>query len=143
MRENLIFYGIPETGPEDSTEPCENLVKSFIKDHLKIDTQEMVFDRAHRLGVKRGGISPRPIIVKFHYYQQRENVRKTAFTLRSDLKENQLGVGVQIPKEWRESRKTLNAVFDEEKRKGKSVKFVGDKLYVNGQVYNPPTSHVG
>ena len=52
MRDNLIFYGIPE-GPSHSgtmSENCDNLVKSFIKDNLKIDPKDIEFDRVHRLG---------------------------------------------------------------------------------------------
>lgn len=54
MRENLIFYGIPEsTGSEnmeESVENCETVVKDFIKEHIKINATDMKFDRSHGLG---------------------------------------------------------------------------------------------
>ena len=48
MRENLIFYGLPDS-PRES-ENCESLVKELISTKLDIDTVNMSSDRAHRLG---------------------------------------------------------------------------------------------
>ena len=148
MRENLIFYGIPEAGnvhaqsgvaPMDpQAENCDIAVKEFIEKNLKMDTSNLLFDRAHRLG-NRISSKPRPIIVKFHYFHDREKVRSTAYNLRNELKNANLGVGVQLPKEWREARKKLYPVMQAEKRQGHSVKFVGEKLYVNGHPYKPPS----
>lgn len=137
MRENLIFYGIPEAG-NIQAERCDVAVKEFIEKNLKMDTSNLLFDRAHRLGNKISS-KPRPIIVKFHYFHDREKVRSTAYNLRNELKNANLGVGVQLPKEWREARKKLYPVMQAEKRQGHSVKFVGEKLYVNGHLYKPPS----
>ena len=146
MRDNLIFYGISEPTAEDRQEDrqedCDVKVKAFINEHLKIDAQKMVFDRAHRLGATRGNTTPRPIIVKFHYFNERETVRKTSFPLRDELRVKKKGVGVQLPKEWRESRKSLSTVFQEEKRKGNNVKFVGEKLLINGRQYKSPSTAI-
>jgi sRNA-binding carbon storage regulator CsrA len=140
MRDNLIFYGISETtGANISQENCADLVKNFIKDHLKIDASNMIFDRAHRLGSETGRSSPRPIIVKLHYYQERETVRKTSINVRDELKRLNIGVGVQLPKEWREARKELYPIMQAEKRKGNSVKFVGERLLINGVSYTKST----
>ena len=148
MRENLIFYGIREAGnvhaqsgvaPVDpQAENCDIAVKEFIEKNLKMDTSNLLFDRAHRLG-NRISSKPRPIIVKFHYFHDREKVRSTAYNLRNELKNANLGVGVQLPKEWCEARKKLYPVMQAEKRQGHSVKFVGEKLYVNGHPYKPPS----
>ena len=129
MRENLIFYGIPEgpiatqgtasnvhmhtpggneeqdiaTATQSEHVSCDYLIKQFIKEKLKICT-EIELDRAHRLG----GRSPnktRPIVVKFHNYSHRELVRNTAFSMRDSLKREDYGVGTQLPKEWRQARK--------------------------------------
>ena len=137
MRGNLIFYGIPETSQPEQPENCDTLVKSFINDQLNINGGNMLLDRAHRLGAPRTDGSSRPIVVKFHYYHDREAARKATAPVKEDLKKSKLGVGAQIPKEWRDSRKTLQDVFSAEKRKGHDVMFRGDKLYINGRQYKP------
>ena len=72
VRENLMFYGITE---HDKDENCEELVKTVCKEALKITTADnMVFVRDHRVGTKTGS-KVRPIVVKFHYYHERERVR--------------------------------------------------------------------
>ena len=123
MRENLIIYEILEN-PSSETTPwatlstedrmaessahslpdvesktCESLVKGLITNILKIETKNMVFERIHRLGKPTRHDKPRPIIARFHYYSDRERVRNEAFARKDDLKQHNLGVGVQIPKE--------------------------------------------
>ena len=81
MRENLISYRIPE-GPsthesnETRPENCELLVKELMKGVLDTGSATMIIDRAHRLGGPRAR-KPRPIVVKFHKYSDRELVRKS------------------------------------------------------------------
>ena len=143
-RENLIFYGFREDQNLDSImseneqKVCENLVKVFINDTLKIDSSDIQFDRAHRL-VNSRAKKPRPIIVKFHNCTHRERVRQAALAIKEDLGKSNFGVGAQIPKEWREARKALNTVYKSEKQKGKKVKFVGEKLFVNDVEYKSST----
>ena len=160
MRDNLIFYGIAETTAQTTnvsagasadvntgidvtpmtidsdkeSKQCEYLVKDFIQTRLDIDSASIVFDRAHRLGARKSS-QPRPVIVKFHYFQQREKVREAAFQKRMELKGSNSGVSVQLPREWREARQKLSPVFADEKRKGNKVKFVGEHLYINGKLY--------
>lgn len=114
------------------TQAFEILVKQFIKDVLKLKADNIVFDRAHRLGNDRKSKKPRPIIVKFHYYNDRERIRKASLGRKDYMKANNVGVGVQLPKEWREARQKLYPIFNAEKRKGNNVKFIGEKLFING-----------
>ena len=75
-RSNLVFYNFPEAedGEEDNCERrVYNLLENlgiFPRDH------EIWMDRAHRLGKKRTGndVKPRPIIVKFTYYKQKQQI---------------------------------------------------------------------
>ena len=50
MRDNLMFYGIPES---DGEEDCELLVKKLCDEHLKMASDALMFDRVHRVGVKK------------------------------------------------------------------------------------------
>ena len=103
MRENLMFYGITEEGDKEN---CEAKGKQVLKDVLHMENVEnIIFDRAHRVGQRSA--ATRPIVVKFHYYSQREKVRQTAFGVAEELKSAKLGVGAQIPKDIRDPRKPL------------------------------------
>ena len=114
MRENLLFHGMIENQHED----CEAIVKQFIKEKLDID-QDIIIDRAHRLGKPRG--RTRPIVVKFHQYSDRELIRTKAADKRDFLKTQNQGVGVQQTKAVLQKRKDLSAAFDREVAAGKTV----------------------
>ena len=117
MRENLMFYGIPEEGEKEN---CEAKVKQVITDILHMESVDgIIFDRAHRVGQKSA--STRPIVVKFHYYTQREKVRQTAFGVADELKAAKLGVGAQIPKNIRDARKPLYPAMKKAKEKEKTL----------------------
>ena len=99
MRENLIFYGIKKQSDQEN---CENLVKEIISTHLDIDPTNIVFDRVHRLG-SRAGRHAQPILVKFEKYTDRE--KSTDPSVKSALKDLNLGIGVQTPQEYKALRK--------------------------------------
>ena len=124
LRENLLFHGIPETKDEN----CELLIKQFVNEKLLI-LRNLTLDRAHRLG-KPGYGKTRPIVVKFHYYGERELVRTTAQTKSAELKDAHQGVGIQQTKSVLQKRRDLSAVFDREKAAGQSVKWAGSRLMV-------------
>ena len=116
------------------SEDCELLVKDFIKNNLEI-LQDITIDRAHRLGKPKGKV--RPIVVKFHYYREREHVRLTAQDKVNELKALNIGVGVQQTKAVLQKRRTLSAVYDREKAAGRNVKWAGARLMVrDGSIGN-------
>lgn len=126
MRENLMFYGINEGGDNEN---CEELVKNVCDEALKVpNAHQLLFDRAHRVG-RKTGTKARPIVVKFHYYHERELVRKRSFEYADALKTAKLGVGAQLPKDVREARKPLYPAMKKAKDEGKDVKFIGKKTY--------------
>ena len=129
MRENLMFYGIAEGGEDEN---CEGLVKGVCRDVLKVTTaDQMLFDRAHRVG-RKYGTKVRPILVKFHYYNKRELVRKRSFDYADVLKQANMGVGAQLPKDICDARKALYPAMKKAKDEGKEVKFVRKKLFIGG-----------
>lgn len=145
MRDNLIFYGLQEPPTKPSTpsktmEPqkfdnCEELVKTFISDTLDIDTKDMEFNRIHRLGGKQAK-KPRPIIVNFHRYSDREKVRQKSYEeeIKEKLKQLKQGVGTQQPQQYRDARKALSECAKTEEELGKKTRIVGNKLYVNNSL---------
>ena len=77
----------------------------------------ILFDRVHRFGQKPAS-EIRPIVVKFHYYTQRETVRQASFNFSDRLKAEKRGVGVQIPKDIRDARKPLYPAMKKAKDDG-------------------------
>ena len=109
-------------------------MKDFIRGKLEI-LQEVTIDRAHRLGKPKGRV--RQIVVKFHYYTEREQVRLTAQDKTNELKALNQGVGIQQMKTVLQKRRDLSAVYDREKAAGRSVKWAGARLMVrDGDVGN-------
>ena len=139
MRDNLVFHGLPKSANEN----CDLLVKTFCKEKLEMEATEVdrvVFDRIHRIGrlenLRPGNI--RPIVAKFHRYNEREKVRQIGYEKRAALKGENMAVRPQLPSEILEKRKPLYPVFEKAKNDGHRVKFVLDKLYINGREYIPP-----
>ena len=84
-RENLIFHGMTETD-EETWEQSETKVRHFISDDLSLDDSRISIERAHRLNTRK---SPRPVIVKFSHYKDKEKVLRTYRENVKELKENQ------------------------------------------------------
>ena len=133
-----MFYGIPEGG---DGEDCERLVKDLCTDLLEMRgdfVRNMLFDRAHRVG-QVSASKVRPIVVKFHYFTERERVRKASFNSTDRLKTEKRGIGAQIPKDIRDARKPLYPAMKQAQDNGQRVKFVGKKLFIEGKEYKQQT----
>ena len=132
MRENLIFYGIPEQpapreGEQLQYENCDMLVKYLIQKALEINTENMRFDRSHRLGGPRAR-KPRSIVVKFHCYSEREEVIKKSLetNVKRSMQGSNQGIGVQTPRIYEYAK--------QEETCGKTTRIIGNKLNVNNKV---------
>ena len=144
MRENLIFTGIPESErqydgygrikPED----CKSVIKEFLRSEMFI-SRDIQFDRVHRLGkFRRDQQYPRPIIAKFTYYKDKEDVRQTAPEV---LMGKRFGVREQFPQEIEDTRKLLYPVAKNARRNPDNrVRLVRDKLFINGEQHVPNQS---
>ena len=131
MRDNLLFFNIPERDQGNTTEIIHELLKS----KMEIDDAQnrIKIDRSHRIGKKReGNRKPRPIVVKFNYHQDREHVRLNA----KKFKGTNIGVSEQFPEEIESVRKTLYPELKKAKAEGKRARIVRDKLIIEGQVFN-------
>ena len=93
---------------------------------------EVSFERVHRMGKHWGtGERPRPIVAKFTFHKQREEVRKSSV----NLKGSDFGVAEQFPPEIMVKRKQQWPIFKKAREEGKRAKLVADKLFINGQLY--------
>ena len=94
----LLVHGIAEANNEN----MDDLVHKTINERLDVNITEIKIDRSHRIGRKKDGQTPRPIIVKLMRY----NTRKKVLASKRKLK----GMGVSI-------RETLTAKIIEQLNK--------------------------
>ena len=96
------MHGIAETNNENT----DNLVLKTINKKLDVDITENEIDKSHRIGRKKDGQRPTPIIVKLTRY----NTRKKVFASKRKLK----GMGVSITESLTTKRmEQLNKVTEE------------------------------
>ena len=100
MRDNLIFFGIPEEKGEID-EDCVRKILSFIEEQLDMEAAgiHIKLHGAHRMG-RFNPTKVRPIVAKF---ADRERVRKSA----GKLKNTSYGISQQFPKEIMDKRRKL------------------------------------
>ena len=79
-RDNLKFFGFQDDDKE-TWEQSEDKVREYIRTELNINDSDIKIERAHRLPSKN---SPRPIIVKFSFYKDKDNVLRTYRQKRKD-----------------------------------------------------------
>ena len=107
-RNNLIFWGIPESLNEDAMV----VVSEFISDKLGIDSDVIFIQRAHRIGKLTSGrhgrgqstnIRHRPLIAGFRDYPDVELIISNA----GKLKGTRFGINRDYPQEIVDARKPL------------------------------------
>lgn len=111
---NLLFYGFPEEGPENLFDKMRN---AFVKD-LEIDPQtvdNMYFMHGHRMP-SESQEGPRPIILRFAHYGDREIVLSKAYKLGGTKKRTLSDLPVVMKKERRRLAKEAFAI-----RKGEGL----------------------
>ena len=120
-RNNLLFYGIPEEKEED----CTRSVNIFFRKELNIH-ETVALQRAHRLGrptpansIGHRAGKPRPIIVNFLDFRQRETIRAARFKLKQPY-----GIAEDLPIEVRKARESLVPELKELKQQGKKCSIV-------------------
>ena len=117
-RQNLVFHGLKETPGED----CFKIIDDVIKKECRIK-ENVVIERAHRLGKPRGKprsgnqtTPPRPLIVRFLDYNDRERVRAARRRLPKDVKVSQ-----DFPWQIRQARGSLNSALEEARKTSKDA----------------------
>lgn len=139
MRDDLIFTNIPERIQNVDGrryDDTEQELNAFLHDNLGLD--DIKFERVHRMAARdknQHGTGPRPIVAKFSYFKQREEVRKSGYK----LKGTSFGINEQFPDEIEETRRTLYLIM-RKCRQEKAV-LVCDRLYVNGELVRSEAAH--
>lgn len=127
-KNNLILNGVKEDEKEDIIKK----VKEILSQTMKIDITNMVLDKTYRKG-KPNNSNPRPIVIEFQNYKDREvvwrkkaNLRGSSFILNEDF-----------PIEITQNRKTLWPIFMAAKDTPEitSANLHLDSLYINNKLY--------
>ena len=106
---------------------------NFLENTLKItDAKNIQLEKAYRLGKRKTeSDKPRPIVVKFTKLSDRAIVKNSS----SRLKDTKYGISPHYPREIVERRKKLVPIMIRERKKKKKAFIVGDKLFVDGELY--------
>ncbi len=90
-RNNLVLINVPEGAegnPDEGNHSvrCKNFVNRFIGNHLGLDADSIVIERAHRTPtrVTRPGAKPRPMHIAFLSYSDRQRVLNSAKNLKDN-----------------------------------------------------------
>ncbi|XP_053395796.1 uncharacterized protein LOC128555965 [Mercenaria mercenaria] len=130
MRDNLLFFGIPEVRGENDAD-CVEKVLDLIESKLEIEDAKIniKLHRAHRIG-KFDNSKTRPVVAKFAYYPDRERVK-----LRASKLERPYGISQQFPAEVMSTRRRLVPIMLEARKQGKEAYIKVDKLFIDGRLY--------
>ena len=134
-RENLRFYGIEKVGEQVA---ALEVFQTFLKRDLKISSDEIAeieVQRVHRIGKPKEDGSPRPIIVRFLRFGDREFI----FSKSKLMKGTSFGISADFPPEIARRRKAQGKTLKDARKDGKLAYFSRvepDKLYIDG-VLNP------
>ena len=120
---NLLFYGVEEARAGEQ-ENCEDIVKEICESKLEITT-EIEIERVHRIG-KKFYNKPRPIVVMFSRYSQREAVRQSAHKLKN--------TDISMMNNFQKKSRIAGKVYFQCIRRLKKIKRK-NKLYIDGKLY--------
>ena len=124
---NLIFEHLEG---ENRDENIYHKLRCFLANELDIH-KDIQFGNVHRYGRFVRG-RPRPVIARF-LCQEDLDTQDRAPALRG----TQFLIYRQYPAVMSDRRRDLKPVMDQFWRDGARVKLVRDKLYVNGELYDP------
>lgn len=122
---NIVVEGIPES-PNEKWCESEEKVKQIIQEKLQLDQNKITLEKAHRIGRMRNGNSsrPRPVVVKFLKYKDKEAVLERA----KYLKGSNIYLNEDFPENVRLRRKELMPELRAARERGEIAYLRYDKL---------------
>lgn len=127
-RNNLVFYGLPDTTASETSAASEEKIIRLCSDHLNVPLEPQDIERAHRVD-RYSANRQRPLIVKLNHYKKKELVLSNG----RKLKGTDLSVGEEFSPAVRNARRQLLS-FAKPKSVPFSLRFktlfIGSKRYV-------------
>ncbi|CAN7942572.1 unnamed protein product, partial [Ixodes pacificus] len=127
-RNNLIIYGIEESGRNDSSTLEARVTKEIIEDRLQL--QPVPIERIHRIG-KFSPEKPRPVILKLLDFRDKMKILRNC----QKLKGSKFSINEDFSKNVQELRKKLLERTKQNKTSGDKVTLRFDKVKINDQMY--------
>ncbi|XP_037502608.2 uncharacterized protein LOC119377056 [Rhipicephalus sanguineus] len=127
-RNNLIFYGFPDTNPKETYAQSEQIIIDHCLKCFGLTVVTKDIERAHRLG-RYSTNRKRPIIVKLSSFKTKESILSNG----PKLKGTNLSIGEDFTRPVRTARKQL-VTFARSKSVPFSLRFktlhIGDQRYI-------------
>lgn len=127
-RENLVFFGIPDS-PQESWQQSEEKIVEVLLNKMSLNIPTHCVARAHRIGAPDKN-KTRPIIVKLTNYKTKDQI----FSAKSTLKGTDITVTEDFCPATRHARKKL-VEFAKETAPNESFKLRYNKLTLNKKCY--------
>ena len=167
MRDNLIFKGLAECEGENCEALVKQFIveKLEVRDDIEFVRVHRIGkpqnrEKANTQGASGGAtatpgniptgedsspgpnrvstdVRPRSIVARFERFRDRERVRLQAIDRVNVLKNNDIYIDEQFPREIEARRRILYPIRGASKYAGDDVKLVIDKLYINKRLYVP------
>lgn len=132
-RSNMLMFGVKDDKGE-TWEDTEKKVRDTLSDTLGMEgVHELSMERCHRLPSKKRG-KPRPVIVKFSFYKEKERVMNFAKAKLRDSR-SELRVSEDFTPRVRDARHNLVERMLNFRQEGKTAFLKFDKLVVR----DPPS----
>ncbi|XP_037554789.1 uncharacterized protein LOC119431375 [Dermacentor silvarum] len=128
-RNNLLFFGIDDENEKETWDESERKVISVCSDKLGITVQQSTIERAHRMG-KHNNDKPRPIIVKFGLFKDKQRLLSAA----SKLKGSRISLSEDYSQQVRRCRSKLIA-YARDQNSGARYKLKYNKMTYEGKTY--------
>ena len=118
-RNNVVFFNIPEEDTSSEPEDCMAKMIALVKELGFFSADyDLEIDRAHRLGRKQndyGDSRPRPIIIRFCFYQDKLKVmsngrlfKGSGYSARDDYSKLTLGIHRELVNHAKEAQSALD-----------------------------------
>ena len=138
MKDNIIISGLKEEDAENSD--LEKNVFDFFENNMTINPK---FDTMHRIGEKREGKGPRPVVAKCASIREKSKIFQNVRKLKD--KKNEAGkpyfISDQYPDGVNERRRKFNSMIKENKDRPTTeqlaMKIQRNQLFINNEMYKP------
>ena len=135
-RDNLLFYGIQESGNLETEDELRQFFTSTLGLQQK-ESRDIMIARCHRIGKRQATNQPRPIIARFVLDKEKDKIWKR----KSLLKTTPYIILEDFPMEVINRRKLMYPLFQEAKKRDKYAKLVVDKVTFNRKTYSYQQAH--
>ena len=126
-KENLILQGIAESKGDEN---CDALVRKVMREKLLLkDVDKIVLQRVHRIPSQK---SPRPIIMRFMWFADRERV----WAARTNLRKSGLFLLEDFAKEVVDRRRTLQPILKRARLLNHHAILKGDRIVIDKRSYS-------